>query len=288
MLAYILALAVGLGSIAIYMAAFFFPEVHRKNDFYWSGVGFFYALVLWVCAGRITGGLLLGQIASVALLGWFAWQTLTLRRELLPVEQQTAVPSKEKLQETLSKITPPGGLGKVQEKVTGLFTTAKNQVQRTVISVTQRPKGKTDADKQKPSQPQSLKDAIATTETETVDVTPITAPEIRVAPSNAVEVQPTTPPSPFVTSDAAEVEPTTPASPVVMSDAVKVEPTTTPETPELVPPNPPPVELVEAAQEATPVDHIPVEEIAPDAVLAPPAEAPVPPEDMPSDLSDVP
>ena len=41
MLAYVLALAVGLGSIAIYLAAFFFPEIHRKNDFILSGVGLF-------------------------------------------------------------------------------------------------------------------------------------------------------------------------------------------------------------------------------------------------------
>jgi hypothetical protein len=41
MLAYFLALAVGLGSFSIYMAAFFFPEVHRKSDFTWSGVGLF-------------------------------------------------------------------------------------------------------------------------------------------------------------------------------------------------------------------------------------------------------
>ncbi|MDY7015406.1 MAG: Ycf66 family protein, partial [Cyanobacteriota bacterium] len=61
MLAYILAIAVAFGSFAFYMAAFFFPEVHRKYDFLWSGVGFFYAFVLWICAGRITGGVLLGQ-----------------------------------------------------------------------------------------------------------------------------------------------------------------------------------------------------------------------------------
>jgi Ycf66 protein N-terminus len=92
MLAYILALAVGLGSFSIYMAAFFFPEVHRKSDFTWSGVGLFYALILWTCAGRITGALLLGQMAGVALLGWFAWETLTLRRQVTPVAQQTPIP----------------------------------------------------------------------------------------------------------------------------------------------------------------------------------------------------
>ncbi|MEG5041331.1 MULTISPECIES: Ycf66 family protein [unclassified Microcoleus] len=92
MLAYILALAVGLGSFSIYMAAFFFPEVHRKSDFTWSGVGLFYALILWACAGRITGALLLGQMAGVAMLGWFAWETLTLRRQVTPVAEQTPIP----------------------------------------------------------------------------------------------------------------------------------------------------------------------------------------------------
>jgi hypothetical protein len=92
MLTHILAIAVGLGSFTLYMAAFFFPEVHRKYDFIWSGVGLFYALVLWVCAGRITGGVLLGQVASVALLGWFGWQSLQLRRELTPPSLKTRLP----------------------------------------------------------------------------------------------------------------------------------------------------------------------------------------------------
>lgn len=91
MLAYILAIAVGLGSLILYMAAFFLPEVYRKYDLAWSGVGMFYALVLWVCAGQITGSVLLGQTASVVLLGWFGWQTLHLRRTLTPLNQRTPV-----------------------------------------------------------------------------------------------------------------------------------------------------------------------------------------------------
>ena len=87
MLAYILAIAVGLSSFALYLAAFFFPEIHRKDDFLWSGVGLFYALVLWVCAGRITGGVLLGQTAAVCLLISFGWESLRLRRAIaLPEE----------------------------------------------------------------------------------------------------------------------------------------------------------------------------------------------------------
>ncbi|MEA5472585.1 Ycf66 family protein [Spirulina sp. 06S082] len=91
MLAHILAIAVGLGSFALYMAAFFYPEVYRRNDFIWSGVGLFYALVLWICAGRITGGVLLGQMAGVTLLMGLGWQLLELRREKTPSGQQTEV-----------------------------------------------------------------------------------------------------------------------------------------------------------------------------------------------------
>ncbi|MDB9316044.1 Ycf66 family protein [Spirulina sp. CS-785/01] len=91
MLAQTLAIIVAFGSFLFYIAAFFFPEVHRKNDFIWSGIGLFYALVLWVCAGRITGGVLLGQTASVALLVWLGWQTLTLRRAKTPTSEQTPI-----------------------------------------------------------------------------------------------------------------------------------------------------------------------------------------------------
>jgi hypothetical protein len=101
MLAYILAVLVGTGSVGLYVAAFFFPEVHRQQDFIWSGIGFFYALCLWIYAHQITGGILVGQIASVALLGLFAWQILKLRRQLVPVSQQTPLPDTTRLQTRL-------------------------------------------------------------------------------------------------------------------------------------------------------------------------------------------
>lgn len=91
MLAYPLAIIIAIGSFCYYMAAFFVPEIHRRQDFFWSGVGMFYALVLWECAGRITGAVLLGQIASVTLLGWLGWQTLELRRALTPELVRTPV-----------------------------------------------------------------------------------------------------------------------------------------------------------------------------------------------------
>ena len=108
MLAYLLALVVGLSSFGLYIAAFFFPEVHRKNDFIWSGLGLFYALVLWVCAGRITGGVLLGQAASVTLLSWLGWQMLTLRRQIAPVDQQTPLPTTVEWQKALSETLTNG------------------------------------------------------------------------------------------------------------------------------------------------------------------------------------
>jgi len=80
-----------LGSLALYLAAFFFPELHRKQDFLWSGVGLFYALILWLCAGQMTGALLLGQLASVSLIMALAWQTLWWRRHRTPQPLQTTI-----------------------------------------------------------------------------------------------------------------------------------------------------------------------------------------------------
>ncbi|MFP4694471.1 MAG: Ycf66 family protein [Halothece sp.] len=100
----LLALIIALGSFAIYFSAFFFPEVHRKSDFYWSGLGFFYALVLWICSGRITGAVLLGQTASVALLVWFGTQTLILRRNLASPEEKTRI--SENVAASLKNLSP--------------------------------------------------------------------------------------------------------------------------------------------------------------------------------------
>jgi hypothetical protein len=147
MLTYVLAWIVGLGSLVIYLAAFFFPEVHRKNDFIWSGVGLFYALVLWVYAERITGGLLLGQTASVALLSWLSWQTLKLRRELTLPEQQTQLPDSgafrariggmtSKLQGALAKLPIPGVAAKLPEQASGFSSKLNERGQETQTPIT--------------------------------------------------------------------------------------------------------------------------------------------------------
>ena len=89
MLPYGLAIAVGLSSSILFLTAFFMPKIHRQDDFFWSGLGFFYALILWFCASQFTGTLLLGQLAVVALLISYSWQVIQLRKALInPGEQK--------------------------------------------------------------------------------------------------------------------------------------------------------------------------------------------------------
>jgi hypothetical protein len=92
MLPYILSILVGTGSVGMYLAALFIPEIYRRSDPLWSGVGLFYGLVLWVEADRFRGGLLLGQALSVLLLGWFVGQTLLLRRQNADPQDRTVLP----------------------------------------------------------------------------------------------------------------------------------------------------------------------------------------------------
>ncbi|MEL7329572.1 MAG: Ycf66 family protein [Cyanobacteria bacterium J06559_1] len=91
MFAHVLAVLVGISSFLFYIAAFFYPEVHRSLDWVWSTLGLLYAVVLWFCAGQMTGVVLLGQVVAIALLIALGWQTLSIRREKTPVYQQTPV-----------------------------------------------------------------------------------------------------------------------------------------------------------------------------------------------------
>jgi hypothetical protein len=268
MLAYVLALVIGLGSIAMYMAAFFFPEVHRKEDFIWSGVGLFYALVLWVCAGRITGGVLLGQLASVALLGWFGWQTLTLRRAIAAPEQQTPIPSQDELQSKLKDLAPAGGLQGLQQRVTSLFRKGKSEATAVGDSAKQNIKG-------------TLEEVAATV----APADKATTPEAAAPP-----VKDSTPEITVVLEDSSpEIKLVPEESPPVTTEVTDAVASPAPDVPELIPPNPPAPELVEAAQKSASLDTeestenaaTPIEEIAPEVVLAPPAEPPGPgdPED---------
>lgn len=91
MLASALAVLLGLGSFVFYMAAFVYPEVHRRLDLLWSGLGLLYASVLWFDAAQMTGLVLLGQVLAVVLLLGLGWQTLTVRRQKTPLYQQTPI-----------------------------------------------------------------------------------------------------------------------------------------------------------------------------------------------------
>ncbi|MBE9006991.1 hypothetical protein IQ259_18440 [Fortiea sp. LEGE XX443] len=224
MLAYILALVVGLGSLALYISAFFFPEIHRKNDFIWSGIGMFYALVLWVFAPRIWGGLLLGHVASVALLVWFGWQTLSLRRQLTPQIQQTLVPSSEavktSIQEQVTKLSFQERLGKLQQGFSSTFGGVKNKVQQTVS-------------KNPPAEKPTV---------EIIDKTtpiPEQSADIDIAPTteSVPEVVPPHPPSPELVEAAQTESEEKPAIPVeeIAPDAVLAPPAEAP--PEQIPPN---------------------------------------------------
>ncbi len=121
MLAYILAVLVGVGSVGLYIAAFFFPEIHRKQDFIWSGVGCFYALTLWIYAREVTGGILVGQTASVALIGWFAWQIIKLRRQLVPIVG-TAAQSEPRQPSTTTQLQSQSGSKRSSRTSTSIGT----------------------------------------------------------------------------------------------------------------------------------------------------------------------
>ncbi|MBE9045271.1 Ycf66 family protein [Pleurocapsales cyanobacterium LEGE 10410] len=82
MLSYALAIVVASSSLVLFLTAFFMSDIHRQDDFLWSAVGLFYALILWFCARNITGAVLLGQTAATGLLVVYGWQTLKLRKAI--------------------------------------------------------------------------------------------------------------------------------------------------------------------------------------------------------------
>ena len=90
MLSYALAIVVAISSLVLFSTAFLMSKIHRRDDFLWSAVGLFYALVLWYCARNITGAVLLGQAAATALLVSYSWQTIKLRRIVVDPTQAAA------------------------------------------------------------------------------------------------------------------------------------------------------------------------------------------------------
>jgi hypothetical protein len=171
----------------------------------------------------------------VALLVWFGWQTLSLRRQLTPQAQQTQVPSPETvkagIQEQVNKLSLQERLGQLQKGLGSTFSGAKDKVQQTVSKKT-------------PTTPKPE------------DITSV------LSEKPAVEI-----------IDKTIVIPEQPTEETVTTDTeAKTE--TVPEAIPPHPPSPELVEAAQPDLEIEEKQPIPVEEIAPDAVLAPPAEAP--------------
>lgn len=217
MLARLLALLVGFSGFVLYMAAFFFPEVHRKRDFLWSGVILFYALVLWVYGDRIRGGVLLGQIASVVILGWLGAQTLSMRRQLTPYDQQTWVePAGKSLGERLFLRVEQWG-DRLQTQLTRLPLPAPLQRRLSAAQPASTPTPaapEAKPPKKAKAKPQSQTSDATDTQPATEPAAPTPAPsESDTPPSPAT--QPATPPTEEAVQSATpqSVEPEASASP---------------------------------------------------------------------------
>ena len=135
MLTYVLALVVVLASLGLYSTTFVIPEVSRKNDLVWSGVGLFYGLVLWVCAGRITGGVLLGQMASVALMGWMGWQMVESRWNSVPEAERVSSGKVEGWRTSLVELGRSDTAVKLKNQAQGVISKAQEKVQDLGVTV---------------------------------------------------------------------------------------------------------------------------------------------------------
>ena len=109
MLSFALVLIVGLGSIGLYLTAYIYPEINRKTDVWWSGIGLFYALILLVYRRPV--GLLLGHTASVILLVWLSYQALQRRWTMVeanppkPEAGTISAQARDVLDQVVGKIT---------------------------------------------------------------------------------------------------------------------------------------------------------------------------------------
>jgi hypothetical protein len=125
MLSYALAIAVAISSLILFSTAFVMSKIHRKDDFLWSGVGLFYALVLWYCAKNITGTVLLGQAAATVLIVSYSWQTIKLRRAIANPVQATETKNFS-----------------VVQSITGLWQRGKAKIQPSAKPIEKAPKSK--------------------------------------------------------------------------------------------------------------------------------------------------
>ena len=215
MLPYVLAIAVGLSSSVLFLTAFFLKDIHRQDDFFWSGIGLFYALVLWFCATSITGAVLLGQLAAVALLTAYFWQVIKLRGALAHPEQQpsldsfSVVNSLKNLFGRSTKTTPETAVEATQNSLTKtapessfpLTTVTKETVAATSDpeeSTKTEAKSSVEIQKLTPisttPQPKSTSEANSATQKEETSTTTVTSDKtIETPPASPTEIPAPTP-----------------------------------------------------------------------------------------------
>jgi Ycf66 protein N-terminus len=256
MLAYILAVLVGTSSVGLYLWAFFFPEIHRKQDFIWSGVGLFYALFLWLYARQVTGGILVGQTTSVALLGWFGWETFKLRRQLVPIEKSrnTEPNSTNRQQPSDALRAVPEATKSSKKPITSppAATFSKPKSPPAVVTPDDRPEsGQTPVASSIPLE--RVKVPPATPDRSTPIASKVTPPESSPTPLDFSPPKVTLPPAPqpIDSSPATSVTPSVTASPIAEDEAwikLEVKPVPTPSKPLGTPAQPPTVVKSEPAK----------------------------------------
>jgi hypothetical protein len=190
MLAQILAIAVALGSGLLFLTAFILPKLHRQDDFFWSAVGLFYALILWVCAGQMAGAILLGQVASVILLGWFAWETLRLRQA---IADPTKIPDLDKVslvayvKDRFKKAPAVSTKTKAAKTETGAETEKPNSSTAEVPETTDTEAPTTETQADQPPSP------VASDEMPEADASPDVTPDEAVTVAEDEVIAPATP-----------------------------------------------------------------------------------------------
>ena len=247
MLTYLLAWAVAVGSFGLYLSAFFFPELHRKNDLILSGVGLFFALTLWIYADRLRGGLLLGETAAVVLIFWFAWQSFKYRQQLTDPKLKTNASQAQELFQAIKSVLPgqkPETDGVPTSKIAGQISEwvskvdldkLKGQFHGVIKKVPLPANQPTTPTQAKVTEPglEDFAETITTVVTETLTETEIappvepvaTAPEsISETAAESVAVEPEPTPEPPIESVATEPEPT-PEPPI---ESVATEPESSP------------------------------------------------------------
>ena len=154
MLSYALAIAVAISSLVLFLTAFVMSDVHRRDDFLWSGVGLLYALVLWFCARNITGAVLLGQAAATALLVSYSWQTLKLRKAIAHPNKTAEIANFSILQKVNSLLqrnrTPVPPTTTAETPITPKVTEQEIAIPNTVSNNTVRETGVKDSDTESP------------------------------------------------------------------------------------------------------------------------------------------